>query len=122
MASTPAARPRIMVPTSAPAVMVLQEAIAGVAAAVLTILQGKQVSAILTAAAMASTPAARPRTMVPTLAPARRTTRRTRAAATPTRARATSPPVSSRAAPASQAVLPQQAQGLQASSQENQET
>ena len=92
------------------------------AAAVLTILQGKQVSAILTAAAMASTPAARPRTMVPTSALARRTTRRTRAAATPTRARATSPPVSSRAAPASQAAPPPQAQGLQASSQENRET
>jgi len=111
------------VTTVAPAVMVLQEAIAvGVAAAVLTILQGKQVSAILTAAAMASTPAARRRTMVPTSAPARRTTRRTRAAATPTRARATSPPVSSRAAPATPAAPPQQAQGLQASSQENQET
>merc|ERR1719400_1782612 len=95
--------------------MVLQEAIAvGVAAAVLTILQGKQVSAILTSAATASTPAARRRTMVPTSAPARRTTRRTRAAATP--------PVSSRAAPATPAAPPQQAQGLQASSRENRET
>ena len=94
----------------------------GVAAAVLTILQGKQVSAILTAAATASTPAARRRTTVPTSAPARRTTRRTRAAATPTRAPATSPPVSSRAAPATRTAPPQQAQGLQASSQENQET